>query len=155
MKIGLDQLILLSLYLSASLASRERSFLHAILKFNTLSISPGNVIAESIPILLELCIDFVWQLVLLYFLLDESVDFALDSVPRLLTLRAVVVVQGQHVVVGPAIHLNRENRGLERQCLQAHLFDPRSKVKAIHWWHRVVLLAWFELVVVLARWIQA
>ena len=92
---------------------------------------------------------------LLYFLLDEGVDLALGSVSCRLTLGAVVVVEGQHVVVGPAIHLNREDRGLERQGLEAHLFDPWRKVNAVDWWHCVVLLAWLELIVVLARRIQA
>lgn len=59
MQLVLDEVILLGLNLAARLASREGSILHTILKLNTLSIRPGNVVAESIPVRLELSIDVI------------------------------------------------------------------------------------------------
>lgn len=155
LQIVLDEVILLRLDLAASLASWEGSVLHAILKLNGLSVRPGNIIAEAIPIRLELSIDVVRQLVLCYLGLDQAVDFALRCISLLLAFWTVVIVEGQHVVVGPSVHLNREDRCLERQCLEAHLLDPWCEVEAVNWWHSVVLLAGFELVVVLSWRIQA
>lgn len=92
---------------------------------------------------------------LCYLGLDQAIDFALLCISLLFTFWAVVIVKGEHVVVGPAIHLNREDRRLEWQCLEAHLVDPWREVEAVNWWHSVVLLACLELVVVLSGWIQA
>jgi hypothetical protein len=155
MQLTLDEVILLCLDLAASLASCEGSVLHAILKFDTLSVRPGNIVAESIPISLELIINVVWQLVLCYLGLDKAVDFAFLGISLLLTFWTIVIVKCKHIVVGPSVHLNWEDRCLEWQCLKAHLLNPWCEVEAINWWHSVVLLAWFELVVVLSRRIQA
>lgn len=56
----LNKMILLCLDLAASLASCKGSLLHAILKLNALSIGPGDVVAEAVPVLLEVRIDVVW-----------------------------------------------------------------------------------------------
>jgi len=95
----LEQVVLLGLNLAAGLAGREGSILHAILKLNALSIRPGNKVAESVPIRLELSIDVVRQLVLCCLGLDQGVDFTLLSISLLLTFWAVVIVEGEHVVV--------------------------------------------------------
>lgn len=149
-----DLVVLLCLDLAASLASCEGSVLHAVLKLNALSISPCDIVAESIPILSELSIDVVRQLVLGDLSLDEVVDFAFLCISLLLAFWAVFIIKSEHVVVGPAIHLNWEDRSLEWQCLQAHLINPWREVEAINWWHSVVLLACFKFVVVLSRGIK-
>lgn len=89
-----------------------------------------------------------------YLFLDEGIDFALLCFSLLLALWTVVVIESEHVVVRPPIHLNWEDCSLEWQGLQSHLFNPWSEIESVDWWNGVVLLAWLELVVVLSRWIQ-
>ena len=153
-QVGFQFVILLCLDLAARLACGEGSVLHAVLKLDALGVRPSDIIAESVPIMLEESLDIVSEAGLLHFSLHERVDVALGRLSCLLPLRAVVIVEGEHVVVGPAVHLNREDGRLERESLEPHLVDPRAEVKAIDWRHGIVLLALLDLVVVLTWWIE-
>lgn len=144
-------MVLLGLDLAAGLACGESPVLHAILKLDTLGICPGDVITEALPVTLEVCLNIVRQRGLLDLCLDGGVNAAPDSVSGLLPLGAIVVIECEHVVVRPAIHLDWEDCGLERKCLEAHLVDPGLEVEAVNWWDRVVLLTSLYLVVVLPR----
>lgn len=142
---------LLGLDLSALLASRESAVLHAVLELDALGIGPCDVITEAIPIALEVRLDIVSKSCLRHRCLDSCVDSALYTISGLLPLRAIVVVEGKHEVVRPAVHLDWEDRCLERKSLEAHLIDPGLEVEAVDGWDSVVLLTGLQLVVVLSR----
>ena len=92
MEIVLDELELLGLDLAAGLASVEGTLLHAILELDRLSVGPGDVLAEAIPILFEVSIDIIGQLVLRNLFLNERVNLILFGSSRVFSLVAVVVI---------------------------------------------------------------
>lgn len=144
----------MGLNLSASLACGEGSVLHAVLKLDALSVSPGDVIAEALPVALEVVPDVLSEGRLLNFGLDQFLNLAFDGVSSLLPLLAILIVKGQHVVVGPAVHLDWEDCRLEGKSGEAQLLNPWLEVEAVDGWDGVVLLARFDLVVVLAWRVQ-
>lgn len=148
-----DLPVLLGLDLSASLA-REEGILHTILELDALRVGPGDVITETLPVRLEASLDGVCECGFLNQFLHLIINLGLDGLSCLLPLRAIVVVEGEHVVVGPAVHLNWEDGRLEGECSESQLFDPWLEVEAVDGWHGIVLLARLDLVVVLAWRVQ-
>lgn len=114
-QVSLNLAEFLGLDLSASLAGGEGTVLHTILELYALGVGPGDVIAEALPIRLEVSFDVVSKCCACNLGLNRRVNLGLDGVSCHLPLRAVLIIESQHVVIGPTIHLNWEDRGLEGQ----------------------------------------
>ena len=158
-RVGLELSILSDLVSNTSLACGEEVgyislSAELVLKVNTLSVGPGDVIAELLPaVLVEVW--FNLRKLLISNCIGLLLNLIFDSCSSFSSSWAVYVIKGQHVIVRPAIHLNWEYCRLVREGFEPHLLNPGSEVKSLDWRNCVVLLAFFEHVVVLARRVES
>ena len=145
--------ILMLLHLSAGWIDDTiiSNLIYFIWFINTLGIDIFKIVTEFLPvnILLFDVLLKIWVVGLAdfhHFLRDIILFGSSDK----RSFWAVGVVEGQHVVVWPSVHLDWEDGCLERKSFETHLVDPWFEVEVINGGYCIIFLLLGEFVIVLS-----
>lgn len=126
-----------------------------VLQINTFNVGPLEIFANRLPwVLLNELFNWFWG-----FISKESIAFCFDIISYSRSLRlnfcTITRIKGEHVIIWPSVHLNREDSSLKWQSFSSHFINPWLKVKAFYWRHSIILLFFLYLIIIFSWRIHA